>query len=354
MNFSNEEMINMTFILGECAQNCLLASRVYRQRYRDRRHPRKEAFERLKSRLVTSGTVKYKAHTYPKTIATEENEMMVLQAVIEDPNVSLRTLSNNLNISIRSVQRLLKKNRFHPYKIQLHQELLPIDHNIRLKFCERIIGIIEQEPDFWDTVLWTDESIFHNNGCVNTHNFHYYADNNPHIIHVTGRQNRWSLNVWAAIIGTHVIGPYFFNGHLNGATYRDFLVNELGTLLENVPLLIRRRMRLQHDGAPCHNHHNVREWLNQTFGNRWIGRGGPIAWPARSPDLTPLDYFLWGYTKNIVYKQAPTTREDMQGRIRRVFQEITPDILIQVRASFIRRLRVCIDNNGGHFENFLA
>ena len=40
---------------------------------------------------------------------------------------------------------------------------------------------------------------------------------------------------------------------------------------------------------------------NQHFANKWIGRGGPIAWPARSPDLNPLDFHLWGHLKSIVY-----------------------------------------------------
>lgn len=31
----------------------------------------------------------------------------------------------------------------------------------------------------------------------------------------------------------------------------------------------------------------------------WIGRGGPVLWPPRSPDLTHLDFFLWGYLKNL-------------------------------------------------------
>ena len=26
----------------------------------------------------------------------------------------------------------------------------------------------------------------------------------------------------------------------------------------------------------------------------WIGRAGQFAWPERSPDLTPLDYYMWG------------------------------------------------------------
>ncbi|EZA48500.1 hypothetical protein X777_12995, partial [Ooceraea biroi] len=44
-----------------------------------------------------------------------------------------------------------------------------------------------------------------------------------------------------------------------------------------------------------------RNILNESFPDRWIGRGGRISWPARSPDLTPLDFFLWGHLKNEVF-----------------------------------------------------
>jgi len=36
---------------------------------------------------------------------------------------------------------------------------------------------------------------------------------------------------------------------------------------------------------------------------RWIGRGGPIPWPPRSPDLNSLDFFFWGYLKETVYPE---------------------------------------------------
>ena len=45
----------------------------------------------------------------------------------------------------------------------------------------------------------------------------------------------------------------------------------------------------------------ARDHLTATFGARWIGRGGPTAWPARSPDL-PRFIFLWGYMKSVVYE----------------------------------------------------
>ena len=62
----------------------------------------------------------------------------------------------------------------------------------------------------------------------------------------------------------------------------------------------------QQDGAPPHWSLATRALLNTTFPGRWIGRAGAtdqnmLDWPPRSPDITPLDFFLWGYVKNDVY-----------------------------------------------------
>jgi len=63
-------------------------------------------------------------------------------------------------------------------------------------------------------------------------------------------------------------------------------------MVENVPLEIRINMYFQHDGAPAHASRNVQNLLSITFPNRWIGHGRSWNWPARSPNLTPLDFFF--------------------------------------------------------------
>ena len=87
--------------------------------------------------------------------------------------------------------------------------------------------------------------------------------------------------------------------------------------MEDVDLETRRRMWLQQDGAPSHFARIVRAFLNDHYGNRWISRGGPVNWPAYSPDLTSPDFYLWGVLKTAVFEQQPTTRAHMQDRIRR-------------------------------------
>ena len=86
-------------------------------------------------------------------------------------------------------------------------------------------------------------------------------------------------------------------------------------LLEDIPLMISSQMYFQHDGAPPHYTIFVRVLLYELFPNRWLGRGGPVAWPPRSPDLTPLDYYLWGHMKTLVYKTKVESRAALRNRI---------------------------------------
>ena len=74
-------------------------------------------------------------------------------------------------------------------------------------------------------------------------------------------------------------------------------------------------MRFQHDGVPPHFGNAVRGHLTATLGACWIGMSGPTAWPARSPDLTCLDFFLCGYMKPMVYETDIDSEEDLIARI---------------------------------------
>lgn len=110
-------------------------------------------------------------------------------------------------------------------------------------------------------------------------------------------------------------------------------------------------MVFQQDGAPAHFALIVRAFLNERFPGKWIGRGGPFASPPRSPDLTCLDFFLWGMMKDRVYQDRPDNPEIMKQRIRDVCASITPVELDRVHRNFIKRLGKCLDNNGGIFEH---
>lgn len=114
-------------------------------------------------------------------------------------------------------------------------------------------------------------------------------------------------------------------------------------------------MWFQHDGAPPHFLRDVRAHLDNEFGQRWIGRGAPVVWPARSPDLTMMDFFLWGRIKESVYVTECDNEVEMRQRIISAFESVKADVAVmsQVRDNMVRRLRTCISMEGRHFEHVL-
>ena len=62
----------------------------------------------------------------------------------------------------------------------------------------------------------------------------------------------------------------------------------------------------QQDGYPAHFHNDVQDYLNTNLPQCWIQRFGQedvalMHWQPRSPDLTPCDFFLWGFVKDTVF-----------------------------------------------------
>jgi hypothetical protein len=69
----------------------------------------------------------------------------------------------------------------------------------------------------------------------------------------------------------------------------------------NMCLFINKHMWFTHDRATPYFLRIVRQHLNQAFGERWKGCGGPINWPVLFPDLSTMDLWLWRYLKVLVY-----------------------------------------------------
>ncbi|KZC04452.1 hypothetical protein WN55_04258, partial [Dufourea novaeangliae] len=107
----------------------------------------------------------------------------------------------------------------------------------------------------------------------------------------------------------------------------------------------------QHDGCPSYYAHVVRQVLFKQFPNRWIGCGGEFLWPPRSPDLTPLEYFLWDALKDMVHREPTITPENMKERIREAFSMLATETIQSAASSLINKLHQCSNVNGYHFEH---
>jgi len=227
------------------------------------------------------------------------------------PRLSTHRIASRIGVSRMQVWRTLHEEDLHPYHDHRVQHLEPGDPDQSMDLCHWITA----HPQLLSVILFTDEASLTRDSIINSQNLHTWSHDNPHETSVTKFQRRFSVNVWCGLLANKVTGPFVFDNNLMGNTYRVFLRNELPGLLEDIRLMIRRQMYFEHDGAPPHYTWHMREYLNKSFPNCWLGRDGPVAWPWRSPDLTPLDYYLWGHMRTLVYETKVDSRAALRHRI---------------------------------------
>ncbi|GFT50056.1 uncharacterized protein TNCV_4356091 [Trichonephila clavipes] len=169
-----------------------------------------------------------------------------------------------------------------------------------------------------------DEAHFWLNGYVNKQNCRIWSEANPQVYVETPLHPE---KLFGALYG--LVESFFKNdeGHnvtVNGDRYRAMITNFFILELNNHDV---QELWFQQDGATCHTARATIDLLKDTFGDRLILRFGPVNWPPRSCDLTPLDYFLWGYVKSLVYADKPQTLDHLKNNIRRVIADIRPQML---------------------------
>lgn len=357
--YSYEEQTDMLLVLGFCEGNCRRSVREYHERFPNRQVPNHKTFARIERRLRENGKLEPLTANCgrARVIRNPQVEEDILETLEEHPETSTRILSRQIGVSKDVVQRVIKEALLRPYHLQSVQELLPADSEARLTFCRFIQERRATDINFQSKILFTDEACFTRRGITNSHNEHVYSYENPHAIRQRHFQHEFRLNVWAGIIGEHLIGPVVLPARLNGEMYLNFLQDTLPGLLEDLPLLLRGNMWFLHDGAPPHFTLNVRNHLHAQFPNKWIGRGAdaPVTWAPRSPDLNICDSFLWGTLKSMVYSTPVNTENELWARIQNAAQTIKTDrqMLQNVQTNFLRRINLCIQENGGHIEQFL-
>lgn len=281
----------------------------------------------------------------------DENDAMEVDAVLAyNPQSSLTEISGMLNISRTSVFRLMHSELgLKSYKIEIHQKLFDEDFDRRVESAESILPYL-QDPSLNNLIFFSDEATFHISGHVHKQNCRIWSTEKPVIVNQF-ESNTEKINVWCAMSSDCIIGPYFFEENVTSQNYLAMLKDYFFPIIQRKRIV--SKFMFQQDGASPHFSLIVRNWLNDKLPGRWIGRRGPIEWPARSPDLTPLDFFLWGYVKQVVYKQNLKNLDELRESITNAINSIGRDVIKTVFSNIEKRLQMVIDNNGAHIEQLI-
>ncbi len=136
-------------------------------------------------------------------------------------------------------------------------------------------------------------------------------------------------------------GAIFFTSTITGDVHQDIIQPFVSQLEKS-----ERRSWLQQDNTRPYVSTNTMSFLRKFFISVCFP---PTCGPPRSPDLSLLDFFLWGYLKNCVYMTAPQNLKDLKGNIAREIENINQKTLKHVFSNLMKRCRICKANSGGHF-----
>lgn len=286
---------------------------------------------------------------------SNENIARVAASVEEQPETSTRRRASQLQLSRRTLQRILHTDlHLYPYKIQLVQQLHPGDKQLRLEYSRALLNIAENDVEFHCKLMMSDEAHFHLNGFVNKQNCRFWGSNNPRQLHQKSL-HPIRVTVWCAIKAERIIGPYFYEDDhgaavtVDGEHYRAMIQNFLVPQLQEED----QQIWFQQDGATAHTARATMRLLREYFPDRIISKNGDLRWPPRSPDLTAPDFFLWGYLKEKVYVNKPRTLQELKNNIRDEIAAITPETLNNVMKNVIKRAHFCQQAGGGHLANLI-
>ena len=164
--------------------------------------------------------------------------------------------------------------------------------------------------------------------------------------------------VFLSIFGPAFLGITLMDHTLYPAygerTYLILLQQFLMELLDkaHVPISLRSSMWFQHDGAPC----TLYQWRSLTpesnIWMQWIGRGGLIHWPARSPSISCVDFLCWSQMKSWVYEKHIPSIKDFAAHISVASIKLLemPGIFHSVRNSMRRHCHACRTTSGRNFD----
>ncbi|GFX91229.1 DUF4817 domain-containing protein [Trichonephila clavipes] len=271
-------------------------------------------------------------------------EMKAIASEAASGTSSAREAARRLVLPPSSVRNVLRRLlQLYPYKLQSCHELLPADTAQREAFVKCVFSKMEQNPTWVFSILWTDEAHFSLHGDINNHNCRISATSNPRE-YTQKPLHSPKVTAWCGFSGSFILGPFFFETQcpVNGWITETVNAYRYLTLLREtvVPCLIQRgqtsNVTFMQDGATSHTANPVKTFLIQTFGeDRIVSRRCRYPWPPRSPDLTPADFWLWGYLKSSVYLSGPSSLPELKDAIRREVSSIHPIV------SLIHHVALC-------------
>lgn len=287
---------------------------------------------------------------HPTTATSSEMVRKVKARIERNPRQSAVKLAKSLNVSARSIGRILKnKLQLKPYKLQKVQDLTLAQKATRLKRAKNLKHL--HVGGMLENLVFSDENFFTVQQYVNKQNDRVWLkcksnDNLDQRIALR-KQAPASVMVWAAVTATGRSPLVFIDQgvKINQQIYRKNILND-ALLPWARKQFGRNHWTFQQDSAPSHKARETQIFLQENVPSFISSQ----QWPPYSPDLNPMDFSIWSILEAKVSTKKYVTVDALKIALRREWNKIPADHIRAACEAFSVRLDAVIRAKGGHIE----
>lgn len=300
---------------------------------------------RTVTRFLETGTINDRPRKgRARTTRTPRVIKVVRERLRRNCAISARKTATDLKINRESAREIFRKDlKLFPFKKQKVHGVSGLSKQKRLERCKNILA-----GHAGDEMIFSDEKIFVLEQFHNSQNDRVWSaniENIPeHKRHVPRFQNAVSVMVWAAI-STRGKFPLIFieKGVKINANYYVEEVLKKNVMPNAVKLFQDDYYCFQQDGAPSHTANLTQAWCKENL----VDFLAKDKWPPSSPDLNPLDFFVWSYMLAKLADHKFSNLQQFKQGIVKVWDEMSMDTVRAACNDFERRLKLVVSLKGG-------
>lgn len=306
-------------------------------------------------------------------VATTPVKQRIVTLAVTPPDKSRRhssqrEIASELGVSKGTVFNVLQQSQLKCFRrVQCHK-LTPFHCEARV---QKALALIDRFSNSWKDIWFSDEACFSISPPLNRQNERIYrevrlkTDIPPEDIIVQVDKQQPSIMCYAAVSWHGKTNLKFVEGYADGQedipVYRKKkkTVNQVVYTREMCPAMFHEINSIMdgsswtwmQDGAKAHTARSSIEWLTRNTPDFIT----PQQWPAKSPDLNVLDYSLWGILLAGVSNNRPHINDvaHLKATLIESWNTIPLRTIQRACSTWIRRLRACVEMEGGHFEHML-
>lgn len=296
-----------------------------------------------------SPVAKRKKHSQRSdTIRTPEFIPNVQNIIDENPRRSMRSIAKELQVSEWTIRAVVHQNiRYKSYVMRRSQFMSSKTQENRLMRSKRLLNKLKNPHEHGMLWFFSDEKNFVQDQKTNRQNDRWLCASPSEVPRVMHTKYPATVMVLGVVSSEgHVMPPYIFSQGLrvNAAGYIEVLKTVVKPWIDKV--CKGRPYVFQQDSAPSHRASITQDWLSENFYDHVT----PNMWPPNSPDLNPMDYYVWSVVERETNQHPHSTIASLKAAIVKVIPEMNRDHLISACGRFRARIEAVIEANGGFIE----